>query len=208
MTHDLSPYRALAFDFDGVILDSMEYKFQTFVSLFSDHPEHLDEIDTYNRSQRGVNRHLKFPHIFEQILNLPYSEEIGIALGKEYGRRLEGNLSECPLVPGIEDFLRLQSVSLFVASSSPREEIIPILASKGIRNLFREVFGYPLSKAEALKHITQALKIRAGQVLFFGDALVDQRAAEAAGTGFIARAEMPDTFPAGTRMIVDFKELL
>ena len=84
----------------------MEYKFQTFVSLFDDYPQHHTEIDAYNRSQRGINRHLKFPHIFEKILRLPYSDEIGISLGKKYGRCLEENLSQCPLVPGVEEFLR------------------------------------------------------------------------------------------------------
>lgn len=207
MFQNLSPYCALAFDFDGVILDSMTYKFRTFASLFEDHPEHLAEIDVYNRSKRGINRHLKFPHIFKQILHLPHSEEIGIALGKEYGRRLEKNLSACLLVPGVEAFLRSQSMPLFVASSSPSDEIIPILEAKGIRQLFREVYGHPLSKADALQKIAEELNCTPDHILFFGDASADCSAAEEAGAAFIAVTNEPDIFPPATRTIADFSTL-
>ncbi len=208
MALDLSLYRAFAFDFDGVILDSMEYKFTTFASLFSDYPEHLEEIDAYNRSQRGINRHLKFPHIYKHILRLPYNDEIGVALGKEYGRRLEANLAQCPLIPGIEEFLRSQSLPLFVASSSPSDEIIPILESKGIRQPFKEVFGHPTPKAEALRRITRTLVLKPTQILFFGDAPADCRAAEESGTTFIAVTQEPEGFPSGTRSIQDFSMLM
>lgn len=207
MPPDLSSYHALAFDFDGVILDSMEYKFQTFASLFADHPEHLAEIDAYNRSKRGINRHLKFPHIFQQILHLPYSEEIGIALGREYGHRLEKNLSACPLVAGVDIFLCSQSMPLFVASSSPSDEIIPILEANGIRQLFREVCGHPLSKADALRKIAKELNCTPDHILFFGDAPADCSAAEEAGIAFIAVTKEPDVFPPATRIIADFNAL-
>lgn len=205
MAPNLSSYHALAFDFDGVILDSMEYKFQTFTSLFDEYPQHRTAIDAYNRSQRGVNRHLKFPHIYEQILQLPYREEIGIALGKEYGRRLEGNLSRCPLIPGVEYFLRSQSQPLFVASSSPSDEIVPILEGKGIRKLFREIFGYPVSKVDALRKIAELVKIRTEHVLFFGDAPADSKAAAEVGAAFVAVTKEPEAFPPATSSISDFR---
>ena len=59
--------KAIIFDFDGVICESVEAKTEAFRKVFLDYPEHLDEIIAYHMTQGGVSRYIKFEYIFREI---------------------------------------------------------------------------------------------------------------------------------------------
>ena len=51
---------AIFFDFDGVILESVEVKGWAFGRLFENHPEHVDEIVAFHHANGGMSRFDKF----------------------------------------------------------------------------------------------------------------------------------------------------
>ena len=55
---------AVIFDFDGVIVESLDVKADAFRSLFADHPEHVDQIVRLHRENLGVSRYEKFRTIY------------------------------------------------------------------------------------------------------------------------------------------------
>ena len=208
MKYPLNSYQTLVFDFDGVILDSDEFKIETFLSLFTAFPEALAEIDDYNRKNRSISRYVKFEYIFKNILKLPYDEQVEREIGERYGRLLAKSLTEMPLISGVKDFLAQQQVPLFIASTAVPEEIKNVVEAKSIGGFFTDIYAYPTSKAAALTDVIAKLRLQMDQVLFFGEAIADFATARDVGVDFIAVNKLPEIFPQGTRTIANFLELL
>ncbi len=208
MKYDLGGYKAIVFDFDGVILDSEQFKIATFKSLFTDYPEYLSAIDAYNRENRGISRYEKFAHIFKKILHLPFDEEASKRLGERYSQLLSQNLAETPLIAGVEEFLVRQKVPLFVASSSEVHEMQKVVEAKDIARFFTKLYGHPISKSDAIRDVMATNNLEPARVLFFGDAVADWKAADETKVEFIARTDQPELFAKATRFISTFLELL
>src|SRR5688500_11982342 len=76
--------KAVIFDFDGVILKSVEIKTQAFLSLFADYPEYRDRILRYHLDNLGVSRYKKFEWIYSQLLRMPLENEERERLGAAF----------------------------------------------------------------------------------------------------------------------------
>jgi len=178
-------FHALVFDMDGVILLSNEIKHQALLRLFEDHSGHLDRISAYNRSAGGVPRAQKFRHIWERILGREYSPQTEEVLSARYVALLGKGLLEAPLMEGIESFLSGNDLPKYVCSAAPQEEVELQIRHHRLRYHFAHLYGAPVAKCEALADIIARVGCEPRQVLFFGDALADLEAAEAAGTTFV-----------------------
>ncbi len=200
--------KAIILDFDGVVIDSEAYKIEIFKSLFADFPKHVSAIDTYNRSKRGVNRRIKFEHIYKNILRLPYTDATIEQLASRYSHKLKQNFGEVGLINGIEEFLVHFAQPKFIASSSDQKELEQILELHDLRRYFDEVYGHPFTKSEAINHVLQRLELQPHQLTFIGDALADHHAAQSPGVHFIARSDNPTLFPASIRRISSFRALI
>jgi beta-phosphoglucomutase-like phosphatase (HAD superfamily) len=61
--------KAIIFDFDGVIVESVDIKTKAFAKLFeSESQDVVEEIVSYHLQHTGVSRFEKFQYIFEQIM--------------------------------------------------------------------------------------------------------------------------------------------
>ena len=65
----MKPIDAIFFDFDGVILESVDIKGWAFGKLFESYPEHVDEIVAFHFANGGMSRFDKFRYIYKNILN-------------------------------------------------------------------------------------------------------------------------------------------
>ena len=65
--------KVIILDFDGVIVESLDIKTQAFRDLFSNYPEHIDEIMNYQLEYNPFSRYIKFEHIVTNILNYSHS---------------------------------------------------------------------------------------------------------------------------------------
>ena len=63
--------RNIIFDFDGVILESVDIKTQAFAELFSEYPDHLEDIIKHHKNNSGVSRYEKIKY----YLNLIHKSE-------------------------------------------------------------------------------------------------------------------------------------
>ncbi len=68
--------RAIAFDFDGVLAESVDTKTQAYASLFNNESdEAVRNIVEYHLKHGGVSRFEKFKTFYREILQRPLSEE-------------------------------------------------------------------------------------------------------------------------------------
>lgn len=190
--------RAVAFDFDGVVLESADIKTNAFAELFADHPEHVHHIVALHLDQQGISRYEKFRRIHAEILDLPLSDERERDLGVRFSEIVVEQLERCPFVEGAPELLRelAADLPLYVASGTPEDELRALCAGREIDSLFTGIYGTPRGKPEILREILASHTLDASELLFVGDATSDLAAAAEVGTPFVARVcpGKPDPF--------------
>jgi beta-phosphoglucomutase len=201
-------YRVVVFDFDGVIVESTEVKDAAYRTLFSVHPEHVEEIMRLHFEHVGLSRYEQFRMIYEQILGLPFDEGERDRLDRAFSKLVVEAVVACPFVPGTTELLeRLHEThALFVASATPEGELREIVRRRGLAPYFRGVHGAPLRKADILRHVLEETGAAQGELLFVGDAPSDFAAASEAGVPFAGRlhAGRPSPFPEeGPVVVID-----
>lgn len=204
--------KAIVFDFDGVILQSVDIKTRAFEALFaSEAPEARALIVGYHLANGGISRFEKFRYAYREVLRRPLPPEDEKALGDRFNALVEEAVSVCPWVPGAREFLeaRHRSLPLFVASGTPQSELRRIVERRALGGFFRGVYGTPDKKDAILRAVASALPCEPGDLLMVGDARNDYDAARAVGAAFLGVAP-PGTenpFPAGVEVLPDLTGL-
>jgi len=189
--------KAIVFDFDGVILESMDVKTRAFRDLFQDYPEHDNEIVRFHLDNGGMSRFEKFRIIYRDILSLPLSEGEFDRLSRKFSQLVVEDVLRCPFVPGAREFLLKYSrqYDLFVASGTPESELIGIVSHRNLNGLFRQVFGSPKEKSQILKDIIADNDCVAEHTFFIGDSRNDYLAALEASMPFVGRVPSGNQSP-------------
>ncbi|ODS33770.1 MAG: hypothetical protein SCARUB_01127 [Candidatus Scalindua rubra] len=87
MKFDVDKYRFFFFDFDGVIVDSLETKAQAFGALFKDYGEEIvRKVIDYHLQNGGMSRYEKFKFYYNNFLNKKITQEIIGDLDREYSQ--------------------------------------------------------------------------------------------------------------------------
>ena len=183
------------FDFDGVIVESVDIKTAAFARLFEGEGETIvKKVVAYHLDNGGVSRYDKFRHIYRRILARPLREKEFKKLCDDFAGLVADNVAAAPYVKGAMEFLKTfaPKYRFFVLSATPQEEIEKIVERKGITHLFRGVYGAPNKKADAVKEILSREKVRPADSLYVGDAMSDYAAARENGVRFIARVRRDD----------------
>jgi len=182
--------KAIIFDFDGVITESMDIKTQAFTYLFKDcSKETVDKIVKLHLDNGGMSRFEKFKIIYNDYLQEILTKEEEKRLAQGFSSFCFEKMLECPYVKGVEDFLKnnYRKYNLFIASGTPHEEMNRIVDERNLRKYFQGVWGSPRGKSEIIKMILEKYNLKNNEVVFIGDAPTDYWGAQEADIGFIAR---------------------
>ena len=69
--------RAIVFDFDGVLVESVDVKTHAYARLFKEYGKDIvSKVVDYHVKNGGVSRFVKFRTIYSKILKKPLSEDI------------------------------------------------------------------------------------------------------------------------------------
>jgi len=181
--------KAIVFDFDGVILESVNIKTRAFRDLFKDYPDHLESIVRLHLDNTGMSRFDKFKIICADYLGRPPDDGELTRLGEAFSRFVYREILHCPFVPGAYEFLEKRSgqYEMFLASATPQDELSDIVNRRELDRFFEDVYGSPRRKDEILRGILVERRFRPAEVLFIGDAVDDYRYAREACIPFIGR---------------------
>jgi HAD superfamily hydrolase (TIGR01549 family) len=185
----MSKIRAIIFDFDGVIVESVDIKGKAFAHLFGLWPQHVPQILDYHMKHGGVSRFEKFDWIYKNLLQKPLSEHEMDSLAEQFSEYVYEQVIKCPFVEGAKEFIlkHHKDISLFVVSATPQNEIRSIVRKRGLEKYFVAVFGFPPHKYETYQKILLEYRLNREEVLAVGDAIDDYKGAEKAGLKFIGR---------------------
>lgn len=188
--------RAIAFDFDGVLVESVEVKTRAFARLFAgEGAETVQRIVTCHIKNGGVSRFEKFKTIYRDILNRPLTDQKFQSLCREFAEYVVEDVVAAPWVEGAEQFLsaHCERYPLFVISGTPEEELREIVRRRGMQRFFREVLGAPRTKDVLLQEALRRHQLASYDLVFVGDAETDWIAARKTGVPFIWRQAPSDT---------------
>jgi phosphoglycolate phosphatase-like HAD superfamily hydrolase len=188
--------KAIIFDFDGVIVESLEVKTDAFRRLFDDYPEHVEEIVRLHLKNQGLSRYAKFDVIYRDFLHRPLTAgELG-RLDREFSALVYERVVACDFVRGAPALLARASrdLDLYLASATPQQELERIVQARGLAPLFTGVFGSPRGKPEIIAGILEG-GLAADAAICVGDALSDYQAASANGVAFLGRVPGGDPDP-------------
>lgn len=183
-------YDAVAFDCDGVLLDSNDLKVEAFRRVtraagFA--PETVEAFSAYQTQNFGTSRHRLFARLLEGAFGAPPPGATLEALLEGFGQAVSAGYLEVDEAPGARALLEALSPAapLFVVSGSDEAELVEVFEKRGLSRHFRAVFGSPATKTENLARVAEALGMAAPRLLFIGDAEADADAAVASGADFL-----------------------
>jgi HAD superfamily hydrolase (TIGR01549 family) len=182
--------RAIAFDFDGVLAESVNVKTCAYVSLFEEYGQDIiSKVVDYHMKNGGVSRFVKLRIIYDKILKKPLSEDKFNLLSEQFSNIVVDKVVAAPWVPGAKDFLiRNQNRYIFfIISGTPEDELKEIVRRRGMSHFFNSVRGAPKDKVSLLKEVMIEYHLKPEEILFIGDAETDWCAARETGVPFILR---------------------
>lgn len=182
--------KAIVFDFDGVIAESVNVKTEAFAALFESYGKDVvGQVVEYHLINGGVSRFEKIRYYYKNILQKPLSEEELDKLCDRFSNIVVDKVVNSPFVPGAKEFLEkyYQRYKFYVVSGTPQDELRQIVKRKNLERFFRKVMGSPRNKTELTKETLSQDNFDRNQVVFIGDAITDYEAACNTGIKFVGR---------------------
>lgn len=198
---------AVIFDFDGVIVESMDIKTSAFRRIFSDRVDAQEAIAALHLQHEGVDRLTKIEMICAEILHEPLSAAQKAALAQRFSEAVIDEVISCPLVDGALALLERWHglLPMAVASGTPEPELQQIVRRRELDKFFCAVRGSPPGKSQLVGDLLSENGWHTDRVLLIGDAMTDYRAAADHGLRFIGRVARgrSNRFPARTIVVED-----
>ena len=176
-------------DFDGVIKESVDCKGAAYERLFLNYGEDIsNRVREHHNLNGGMSRNEKFP-IYLRWAGLEPSDFLVNDYCQRYSKLVFQDVIDAPVVPGVVNYLEANyNRQYFVLlTGTPHDEIIRILELLQLKNYFREIYGSPTQKSEAIAEIMLRLKKNPSKSLMVGDSEIDYIAAMKNNVPFVLR---------------------
>ncbi len=186
----LNQAEIIFWDFDGVIKDSLEVKASAFEKLFLPFGrETAALVRKHHEKNGGMSRFEKIPLYLGwtgELVNENKVEEYA----NHFSLLVKDAVINSPWVPGVREYLMDQYAQRYfvLVTATPQVEIEEIINLLGIDFCFREVYGAPQKKFEAIKEVLSKTGCSSEKALMIGDAAADMQAAKANSVPFILRS--------------------
>ena len=182
--------RAIAFDFDGVLAESVDIKTRAYSLLFKgEGDQSIRQIVDFHLKNGGISRFEKIRKIYNDILNRPLSETHYHELCVQFSNLVVEEVVLAPWVNGAEEFLikNEKKYTFAVVSGTPEDELKKIVQRREMEHFFDSVRGSPKNKVTLLGELMDTYQLKPKEMVFIGDAETDWHAAREVGLPFIWR---------------------
>jgi len=184
--------KTFIFDFDGVILDSLNCKTQAFYQLYLPFGKDVAEkVKDYHINNGGVSRFEKFKYWHKNYLDQDISNKEIEKLANKFSEIVFDKVVTSNQIKGSFDFIKKyhEDYQFFIISGTPDDEIKKITKELKIDNYFKEILGSPKDKFQWCEYLSSKYDLKTNETIFLGDALSDFNAAKKFGFHFALRTE-------------------
>ena len=180
--------KGIIFDFDGVIVESLQVKTDAFAELYQSYGENVTKkVVKHNQANGGMSRFEKIKLYHESLLNKMITNEEIEELAGQFSKLVVKKVIKSPYVSGVLEFIQksAKKYKLFISTGTPTDEIKYILDKRGISKYFMEIYGSPEEKSVHLSKIIDNYNYYPNELVFYGDASTDIYAAEKTNIPFV-----------------------
>ena len=182
--------KVILWDFDGVILNSMEVREMGFVNVLSSYPEEqVKELLKYHKENGGLSRYVKFRYFIQEILNEQPNEKKVDTMASQFSEIMRSSLgSRDLLIQEVINFIKLhfQVFNMHIVSGSDEEELRFLCDKLNISGYFKTIQGSPESKISLVNNILSQYNYEKPTVCLVGDSINDFDAANQNQIDFFA----------------------
>ncbi len=186
-------------DFDGVIMDSMELKLESYCHAFAGMGFARDAIRKSQLEVAGLSRLKTVPLMYAALAGKAMTAELCAEALARFNAHDEDSRGKMRLKEGASGFLedaKARGIGCAIVTGTPQEVIDRTIAHFDLGKYFRRVCGSPPGKAEHLHAMVREFGLHAAECLYVGDAIKDQEAALAVGMPFAGVDNGDDPFRA------------
>jgi HAD superfamily hydrolase (TIGR01549 family) len=205
-------YEAIVFDFDGVLVESVDIKTRAFAALYEGYGSGVvEKVVAFHLNNLGVSRFDKFQYYHRELLGRELTGTEEAQLDKRFSAWVEDAVVRAAWVTGADELLKAiyGVLPLFIASGTPDGEIKRIVDKRKMRHYFISVHGAPRKKGQIIKEILHEHGFDPQRVLMVGDAPSDYDGAMEAGVCFVGRVPPggKNPFAENIPVMVDLKAM-
>lgn len=178
----------ILWDFDGVIIDSMDVREKGFREVLSNYPEEqVESLLKYHRQNGGLSRYVKFRYFQEEILQEEVDEQKVGRMAEEFSEIMRKELTtKDKLIPEVLKFIEAHHdhIEMHVVSGSDGDELRFLAGKLEISHYFKTIQGSPEPKISLVKNIVNKFDYKREEVCLIGDSINDYDAARVNGIDF------------------------
>ena len=204
--------RIIVFDFDGVIIDSNGVKIEEYRNLFSQFTKDqttLDEIIKIYKNSAGIPREVTLKKVFKEIFDKTISSQEVENLSSDFSKQIFRRLETIEPLKGFLEYLAIhKEINKHIISGAPNSDILYLIKRLNLTKHFKSIKGGPLNKKNELNNIRELEKVKAQDIVYFGDQRNDCIAAKSAGVGFIGINAGSNLDTMECKKFSDFEELI
>jgi HAD superfamily hydrolase (TIGR01549 family) len=183
-------YQHIVFDFDGVLVESNEIRFNGFRKLFKNYPqEQVDKLVSYAKANGGISRYKKIEYFFNVIRQESISYETVNRWASQFSELVEQDIVEAKPVEGalnfLEDYYNL--IDFAIVSGSDQAELRRICEKRKIDRFFKTILGSPMEKKDNIAVLLSEQNWSHDKSVYVGDSINDLEAAKANNLDFVGR---------------------
>lgn len=181
--------KAIFWDFDGVIKESVDVKNRAFYQLFLPFGDVVAlRVCEHHIGNGGMSRMDKMP-LYLQWAGQASTDSTIDAFCMRFGEMVLQAVVDAAWVPGVEALLRANPYcqTFFVVSATPQGELEEILHKLDLTQCFSRIYGAPTRKMDSIQMALAEQGFEPCDCLMIGDALADLEAAKANAVPFLLR---------------------
>lgn len=173
--------KTILWDFDGVILNSMQIRDWGFQQIFKGYKQELvDQLLVFHRKNGGLSRYLKIRYFFEELLGKSISEEVVKEYASKFSSLMRKELTNpqnliLDAVKFIED--NYKKYNFHIVSGSDQEELRFLCRELKINTYFISIHGSPTIKNILVKNVINNYHYQTEETCLIGDSVNDFDAA-------------------------------
>ncbi len=187
---NITKYRHIIFDFDGVLADTNPIRIDGFRKLFSEYPDdQVDEIVAFALANGGLSRYKKIEYFFSVLRNERVSDQEVNTWALKYSDIVKLDVIDADEIEGSVEFLKRYNDQhdFAIVSGSDQNELRDVCIQRKIGKYFDLILGSPVSKEENILKLLSKMSWKKEDCVFIGDAINDFNAAKETGLYFVGR---------------------
>ena len=181
---------AIIFDFDGVVLESLNVKTNAFKKLYEPYGSDISKkVVEHHLENGGVSRFDKIKFYHNIFLGEDIDEKKIQKIAQKFSEMVVNEIMKVPFVDGAKQFIEdnYKRYLMFISSATPTNELNFICKQRKIAKYFQGIFGSPDSKSKHISSIITNYSLNNREIVFIGDSSSDLDAANTHNLTFIAR---------------------